>query len=265
MGSKTCVRNPKGGVQCGKEMAVTQPNFDVLRRFCVVSLGNLKIKQSQSPSHSAAHSEFGRQLGQMNVANNNIWTIRDTRDVFFGVNLKKPDKLMLLDHHTRVPPRTARDLVLVLEVGYRESFPHMWNKIASYFGGNSDVQLVILIKIYRRDFGPEPMIAALFDRTTANPFRAQQLISFGTLAPHFSVVDDMNNNYAAPGQALVGVGCGGPPCLGGAGAHPMYQLRIPRAPLLVHAPAAVAAAVPVGHANYNIDLHRIQQAVTARR
>jgi len=138
---------------------------------------------------------------------------------------------------------------VVVEVGVSESISDLHADAVRWLGPATEVQMVILIKLWKNDKG---MLLMIFVRGNVNPIN---VISFGTKNLHYTANAPLN---AARGTTPVtGVIPGGVACnaLGLAA----FQLSLPIAHFYHRDPNGV----PVGQGNIIIDLFDVQQTILA--
>jgi len=224
------------------------------------------------PGHGAATAAFSAIFYQYNVNNGRRWYASSNQSVKVaqgagGANPRwlMPDAQLNISRRI-VPAGVLPDQpVVVVEIGSSETAPHLYRKVKKYFTAQTNVRVVICIKIYGQHAnGTRPLLALVFNRpapllaAAVDPPSAQA-ISFGSCPIVAASVAAINTWGAAVTGVIVGAAAGTGCTAAGIAA---YTITVPAAILVTNAPgpAAGAAAFPAPGA-LNIDLFDVQQVI----
>ncbi|CAB4482571.1 hypothetical protein RhiirA1_493340 [Rhizophagus irregularis] len=101
---------------------------------------------------------------------------------------------------------------MMVEVGFSQSLPDLHRTTALYFGSQTTIQIVLVIKIFGdcRDIITNTsiiaLIAALYLRTSTTPLIPTSIISFGTAEPNTSTINYIINKMGVSLGSFIGVG-----------------------------------------------------------
>jgi len=225
------------------------------------------------PGHGSAIAEMCGQFRQFNITNGRRWyaSTNQTVQVAAGVG---GARWLLPDGQLNITDRIVpvgvlpNQPVVVVEIGSSETAPHLMRKVKKYFTAQTNVRVVICIKIFSTHAaGTKPMLAMVFLRP--NPLLAigtdiptSQSISFGTRP----LVAASAAAVAGWGAAITGVTAAAAPAAYWTGAGlAAYQITIPAATLTTNAPGPAGGVVfPVVN-NLVIDLFEVQQSILSAR
>jgi len=149
--------------------------------------------------------------------------------------------------------------LLFVKMGLSENLKSLHSLANDYFYANSNVQLYLAIKIWKRRTDRTFVAVALFyQRNASNPLLPTSIISFGTAPFHPIPIATVNSwNWGTPPPHYTGLGIPGT-LVCSALAQGGYQIQIPTAALYHR----VIGGVPGGlGANIPLDLYPIQQSI----
>ncbi|CAB4409115.1 unnamed protein product [Rhizophagus irregularis] len=256
-------------------------SLDAYLKYCecdlnlpvLIYLDNGTIKAYELPTlpHATASATIKVAMG--------AWNCRDLKygdnaTLILGTNSsKEPDSWVRPKNRIRPRPGTpaANNLgaaypTMIIEVGYCQSLPDLHRKVELYFSQRTTIQIILFIKIFKpRRNNTITLIVAKYVRTSLTPLIPEQVISFGTAAPHKATKNYITNIMRVPQNHFIGFGRRDPvtknsyPACNMAGIG-IYIMNIP-ANELFDGDITVRPFTQEMNQGFNLDLYEIQEAI----